>query len=61
MFMKALLILVTLGTIGAAPAFAQRSSTACHGAHAAHQQRLPAAAPQVPDSYYQRFPHIWTG
>jgi hypothetical protein len=59
--MKALLILVTLGAIVALPAFAQGSSTACHRAHAAHRQRLPAATPQVPDPYYQRFPHIWTG
>jgi hypothetical protein len=59
--MKTILVLVALSTIAAAPALAQRSSTAYHGAHAARQQRLPPAAPHAPDSYYQRFPHIWTG
>jgi hypothetical protein len=61
MFMKTILVLVALSTIAAAPALANRSSTGHHGARAARQQRLPPAAPLAPDSYYQRFPHIWTG
>jgi hypothetical protein len=62
--MKTILVVVALSTIATAPALAQRCSTAHHGAHAGHaarQPRLPAAAPQAPDSYYQHFPHIWTG
>jgi hypothetical protein len=60
--MKTLLILVALGTIVASPALAQRTSTAYHhGAQGAHQKRIPTATPQIPGSYYERFPHIWTG
>ncbi len=49
MFMKAILVLVALSTIAAAPALAHRASPAHHGAHAARQQRLPPAAPPGPD------------
>ena len=59
--MKTIFVLVALSTIAAAPALAHRSSTAHHAAPAARQQRLSPAAPLAPDSYDQRFPHIWTG
>jgi hypothetical protein len=47
--MKKILVLVALGSLIAAPAFAQRAPDARHETRAVHQQRVHPYAAGIPD------------